>query len=139
TACSWFPTSGPTAGQLEDSVRGDRRGLKIVEVTPGILRILSEDTLPPSESLPEPSTTPWTDLIGIGDTMSVTVLEAGPGLFSSGAVGGGRGQGESAQIASTGSGPGATFSLLVDLQGAIFFPYVGRIAVAGRTPREVGS
>jgi polysaccharide export outer membrane protein len=125
-ACSWFPASGPTAAQLADSVEDDAgRGLKILDVTPGVMKILVEDKPVPIESLPEPSMMPWSDLIGIGDSLSVIVLEAGPGLFP--------------QPLTAGSSPGATFSLLVDNQGQVFFPYAGRIPVAGHTPIEVGT
>lgn len=125
-ACSWIPSSGPTSKQIADSVEDDHsRGVKIVDVTPDVVKILAEDIPVPSESLPEPSTMPWSDLIGVGDALSVIVLEAGPGLFP--------------QPLTAGSSPGATFSLLVDNQGQVFFPYAGRIPVSGRTPTEVAT
>jgi polysaccharide export outer membrane protein len=124
TGCSYFPSSGPTAAQIEDSVEAAKQsGLKIVEITPEVLKILAE--VPPAapESIPEPSTMPWSDLIGVGDTLSVIILESGPGLFSP---------------ASSGSSS-ATFSLLVNLQGDILVPYAGRIPVAGHTPLEAAT
>ncbi len=66
--------------------------------------------------------TPWSDLIGIGDTLTVTLFEAGPGLFP--------------QPTNT---TGVNFTLLVNSQGQIFFPYAGLIPVAGHTPMEVAS
>lgn len=67
----------------------------------------------------DPSATP-TNAVGIGDTLSIRVLEAGSGgLFATG---------------NGGAGSTDFSDVVVDREGRISLPYVGSLVVAGKTP-----
>ncbi len=73
-------------------------------------------------------------VIGIGDTVTVTVWEAAAGgLFSSPAITTGGGAGS----VSTGSNSATIPEQVVGRDGGITVPYAGRIHVVGRTTRNV--
>lgn len=70
-----------------------------------------------------------TDVVGPGDVLTIGIYEVGVSLFGSG-----RDQGSFYDPSAKGE---AFPSIVVDREGTIQLPYVGRLQVAGRTPAEI--
>lgn len=131
-ACSTLPSSGPTGGQIEDSVRESvATGLDI-----GIVPVNTVADVPPAVApiewqLPYLGPPP-SDMVGAGDVLSISVFEAGITLFG----GDSRGTGIVG-----GFDPSVRVQTLpprrVNDDGFIDIPYVGRLRVAGKTVSEV--
>ncbi|HXO00709.1 MAG TPA: polysaccharide biosynthesis/export family protein, partial [Stellaceae bacterium] len=127
--CGALPTAGPTARQLvSQQVDDNQPRFAVVDID---RRVVDGLLAAPRESLrsrfphhaapPEP-------MIGIGDSLVVTIWEAaGGGLFASAATD---------QIM-PGSRSVALPEQMVGRDGAISVPFAGRIPVAGRPPVEV--
>jgi len=82
--CSYLPSAGPTAAEIRDGEAHDNKlGFKIVDVTGPVLDVLAREPRSAALSLPIESKAPDVDRIAVGDILSVSVFEAGPGLFSS--------------------------------------------------------
>lgn len=134
-ACATLPTSGPTSNQIlrEELSEANRIGFAILDIT--------AETLPPEpagpndpiaalEALDRPGRV---DLLGPGDVLQIELFEVGVALFGSTSTMGGSGQGE-------GFAPQARaqqLGVVVDRDGRIHLPYVGSLAVAGRTTEDV--
>lgn len=127
--CTSMPTTGPTTGQIESARKSEvlPEGLELVEITPAVAARLEKFRAPPlagrfKTGKPSPSLT-----VGAGDTLAITIFEAGSGgLFSTsaGQLGGGS---KSAVLPPQPIGP----------DGQITVPYAGRIVAAGRTPDQI--
>jgi polysaccharide export outer membrane protein len=76
-----------------------------------------------------------TDIIAIGDTLSVSVLTPGGSLFGGG--GGAPGPAAAGAAAPTGSSSSLP-PLVVDRSGAVPIPFSGVVHVAGLTPEQAG-
>ena len=129
--CSFMPGEGPTAATISVAEQsGPDRPFYLIDVDRNILSGLAAFRDPPlSEALPRrdagvrgrgaPHQT-----IGVGDTLQLTVFEAGDGgLFS--------------QSAGELGGGAKNVTLppqVVEADGTIGVPYAGRIQAAGRTP-----
>lgn len=128
--CSIMPASGPAIGEVHhggDTGDPERLPYALVKVTPQIIDALAtwaprigtafEDRRPPQEIK-----------LGLGDTVSVSIFEAGSGgLFIP---------------LEAGVRPGNFVALPnqnVDGKGNITVPYAGAIRAVGRTPSEVQS
>lgn len=132
-SCTALPSSGPTGGRIEKSVfNSDESGLDIAIVPVRSVAAIPQ-AIPSIEwQLPELDARP-TDLIGLGDVLSITIFEAGVSLFAGNAP---------SPIASVGGfNPSVTAQTLpprrVDDDGLIDVPYAGRLYVKGRTIAEV--
>lgn len=129
-ACSAIPTSGPStsdvAGQA-DTPFGPR--YEVVDIDAAVIDALRQtdpDSFQSRFGDYRPSLEPR---IGIGDSVTVTIWEAGPGgLFAGPGV---------AERVSAGSQNATIPEQVVGRDGAISVPYAGRIQVAGRTARDV--
>ena len=132
--CSSLPSSGPTAGQVIKSVNGPGNvlGYRIVDIDGQVLGDLSKDDAQATPALTQLTGVSRNDTIGPGDVLAISIYEVGVSLFSGGGT-----------LRSLGDGfdPSARgeplASVPVDADGTIKLPYVGRLAVAGRTPAEV--
>jgi polysaccharide export outer membrane protein len=127
-ACSQLPAGGPSAGAIfsEASSEASRR-FEVLPLDAAVLQFLDgrvDDTFAGAFGSRGGGAT---DVIGVGDSVSVTIWEAANGgLFSSsaGAIVGGS---KSATIPDQ----------PVSQEGTINIPYAGRIQAAGRTPDQV--
>lgn len=132
-SCTALPSSGPTGGRIEKSVfNSDESGLDIAIVPVRSVAAIPQVNPSIEWQLPELDARP-TDLIGLGDVLSITIFEAGVSLFAGNAP---------SPIASVGGfNPSVTAQTLpprrVDDDGLIDVPYAGRLYVKGRTIAEV--
>ncbi len=135
--CATLPSSGPTAGQVVKGSAASENGIgfRIVDVDAQVLTELKtydgamHDAAP---SLAMLASDGRNDAVGAGDVLQIGIYEIGASLFNGG---GGRsgGVGEFDP-----SARGEQFAAItVDRNGDIKLPYIGRLAVAGRTPSEI--
>jgi polysaccharide biosynthesis/export protein len=136
TACATLPSSGPTRSEIEHDRAGQAlMGFQIVNIdTPGAVAAAAAAAPPPLPSLSQLAANGDVDMIGPGDILSINIFEVGAGLFSGNATSLGSETG-------TGYSPSAENAGLtgvtVDRSGAVTLPYIGRLAVAGRTTADV--
>lgn len=128
--CATLPSNGPTASEVERAVRPQDNvlGIRIVPVDPALIMQLAGsagvDNAQPLLALKQSATV---DTLGPGDVLDVQIFEVGATLFS---------RNGSIVDAPTVDGQGVG-GVVVDRNGAITLPYVGRLDVAGRTTAEV--
>ncbi len=129
-----MPASGPTVSTIVDPDSARANTYVVIDLTPSILQKLQD--IPAKDlasSFGDLQTVP-PEHIGIGDTVSVSVWEAGAGglFFNTGSAP------ANGQPAAAGPASGARFLTLpnqmVDLAGAVTVPYAGQVQVAGLTP-----
>jgi polysaccharide export outer membrane protein len=128
--CSSISGTGPSAGDIvEEAGTESAPRYELVDIDPTIVETLRQrgpDSFLAHFGDYRPSVEPR---IGIGDTVTVTIWEAGSGgLFSAPLV---------ADRFSAGSKSATIPDQVVGRDGAITVPYAGRIPVAGRTTRDV--
>ena len=131
SACSALPSSGPSNGEVLDGVNAENNplGIRIVDLTPALvttLRSRPERAMSIIDSLR--SNRP-VDRLGPGDVVTMSIYEAGNGLFNTR-----RSDGAETQSGSTAE---TLPRLQVDRNGTISVPYAGQMRVAGRTMTEV--
>ncbi len=132
SGCASLPSQGPSASEViaganSDSTQSSPRYLlaDLDGRTVDILRHVPNATLSGRFGSRGGAASP---LIGLGDSVSVTVWEAASGgLFSSASING----------VTAGSHSAAIPEQTVGRDGDITIPYAGRIHVAGRTPAQV--
>ena len=132
--CSTLPSQGPAAVQVMQQGAYDDPDVAprflITDLTDYSVSVLERTPAPTlfgrfGDHRPPPS-----PLIGIGDSVTVTVWEAAAGgLFSAPALGG----------VTTGSHSSVIPDQVVARDGSITVPYAGRIRVVGLTPPQVES
>jgi polysaccharide export outer membrane protein len=131
-ACSSMPAAGPMSSEIVDRASNPASTVDfdymLIEVTEPILNTLS---LRPIESLASSfgvGGPPPVLVIGVGDSVNVTIWEAGPGgLFSSAPT----------QLMTAGSRTATIPEQMVAHDGTISVPYAGRIRVVGLRPGDV--
>lgn len=128
--CSLLPSSGPNASVVDPGGLPPGRGYQVVDLdyeVAGILERLSGPSLADGFGSRPP---PPSQRLGVGDTVQVTVFEAGPGgLFT-----------PQTESAFTGGGRQTTIPAhTIDRDGRITVPYAGHVQAAGRTPKEVAN
>jgi polysaccharide biosynthesis/export protein len=131
-ACSSMPAAGPMASDIVDRASNPASSVDfdymLIEVTEPILNTLA---LRPVESLAASfgiGGPPPVLVIGVGDSVNVTIWEAAPGgLFSSAPT----------QVTSAGSRTATIPEQVVARDGTISVPYAGRIRVVGERPGDV--
>jgi len=131
-ACSALPSQGPTASEVADTSvsnpSADHAGYLVVDLNDRVNRILSSragDSFSGHFGDYRPA---QNQVIGVGDSLSVTIWEAAAGgLFSSPVN----------DRASPGSHTAVIPDQVVERDGAITVPYAGRIHVVGLTPPAV--
>ncbi|MGH6934949.1 MAG: polysaccharide biosynthesis/export family protein [Methylocella sp.] len=128
--CSTISGRGPSAGDvIGEAGTGAAPRYEVLDIDPHVVETLRHrgpDSFRAHFGDYRPSVEPR---IGIGDTIAVTIWEAGAGgLFSAPLV---------ADRFSTGSKSATIPDQVVGRDGAITVPYAGRVPVAGRTTRAV--
>lgn len=132
--CSTLPASGPTAGQIVKGAQPSRNliGFRVVEIDGSVVADAQRGHDAELQSLATLSSLAEdvrADTVGPGDILSISVYEVGVGLFGSG------------RVSAEGFDPsarGENFpSVTVDRKGSLKLPYVGELAVAGKTPAEI--
>ncbi|MDX8498945.1 polysaccharide biosynthesis/export family protein [Mesorhizobium sp. VK4C] len=129
--CTSLPASGPTASVIDPRQRRANQGYQVVNLdaeVASILERLSGFSLADGFGSHHPGAP--SQQLGIGDTLSVTVFEAGPGgLFTPQTEGPFTAGGHQTVI------PNQT----IDRDGSITVPYAGTVRAAGRTPKAVAA
>ncbi len=135
TSCSSLPTSGPSNQQVVDQFTANQNplGARLVELTPAIVEALRNQPDDSMGVIGRLRSNRAVDLLGPGDVLSITIYEAGNGLFNSR-----RSTPEADAAAAPAGSSGETLPRVqVDRSGMIMIPYAGEIHVAGRTTTQV--
>lgn len=129
SACAMAPSAGPSTRNIGKVVGA---GIEIVDVTDTVARqvLASNRQALFSEELGEGW--PIGSIIGKGDVLDVAIWEAPPAALF-GTVGGDARLSASGTIARGTSLP----EQMVDSEGQITIPFVGRVQAAGRTPQDI--
>jgi polysaccharide export outer membrane protein len=136
SACSNLPTSGPSHDQVMEQINSTQNplGVHLVEMTPAVVQSLRSRQEPSLSIIDSLRSNRPVDQLGPGDVISVTIYEAGNGLF-------GPQRPTSNMDNSAGPAPSSTAETLprlqVDRNGMIMVPYAGEIHVAGLTTTAV--
>jgi len=126
--CSTLPRAGPYRSDLLKA--GAQNAVAVVELDPATVNVVAAAPSPSLAGEFGDYRPPRDQRIGIGDSVQITLWEAGPGgLFSSPVV----------DRTSTGSRSATIPEQVVARDGSITVPFAGRIMVAGRTPPEIES
>jgi polysaccharide export outer membrane protein len=122
--CATLPADGPTARALEAGSGGpDAAGsYAVVDLDYAAAERIRTATPPTEGSLSAAAATDPTDVIAVGDTLSISVFEPGGALF------GGRSASGTASAGGTALPP-----VVVDRNGAAGVPFAGAVPVAGLT------
>lgn len=131
--CATLPASGPTAGAIIKGAKRDNPiGFALQDISPAVLadidrqQVLDDTTRPTLRMLAQEGRN---DTVGPGDVLGVGVYEVGVGLF---------GVNRSSSDTFDPSARGEAFDrVVVDRNGAITLPFVGRLFVGGHTTTEV--
>ncbi len=128
--CAALPSSGPTSGQIRHGVKEENPlGFKIVDIDGPLVndvnaRDAASDTAAPT--LSSLARDGRNDVVGPGDVLSIGIYEVGITLF-----------GAPSGTSNADARPETFPSVVVDANGAIRLPYVGRLEVAGHTTGEI--
>jgi polysaccharide export outer membrane protein len=131
-SCASLPSSGPTAGDIKRGAKeSNELGFRIVDVTPAVMKDVDARAAAADSAIPTLASLAAdgrNDVVGPGDILQIGVYEVGVSLFGPNSVSGGFAP----------SARGEAFpAVVVDRDGAITLPYVGRLVVDGRTPSEI--
>lgn len=131
--CSTLPSAGPTAAQINAALRKDNQtGFTVVDIDAASAPSLGFAPPPPGglAKLDRPGRI---DTVGPGDLLEISIFEVGVTLFT-GASTDSPAQGGAFNPSARGTQLG---NVKVDGSGDIQLPYIGRLAVAGRTTGEI--
>lgn len=120
--CNTLPTTGPSTTQIDPpSVNPNAtKDYVVVDMTQQVVDVMSQYRVAPfGKRFAAPRPAPG-QVVGLGDTLGITVFEAGQGgLFSSD------------------YGSRVSLKQRVDSDGSITVPYAGKISAAGNSPQVV--
>lgn len=129
--CSSLPSAGPSRSEITAQAQPDAGGVSrfaLVDIDDRVIAALAMTDDPTFGGYFGDYRPPSLYTIGVGDSLAVTIWEAGPGgLFSAPAIDG----------VSTGSRSAAIPEQQVGQDGSITIPYAGRISVVGKTTHQV--
>ena len=133
--CSTLPSSGPTARQIvkrADDQRNEFR-FNIVPLDSRVVETLNQaqnSRAAATKTLAFLQTAPRRDVLGAGDTLTISIYEVGIALFGRGAASGAGTFDPAAH--------GEKFpEVRIDANGKIALPYVGTIQATGQTVGEI--
>lgn len=131
--CAAIPSSGPTGSQIRSDLKADTShlGIRLVEI--GSAADLPRPPAPAPVFAPDYTPPPSTELVGVGDVLDIAIYESGITLFgrTPAAVAAG-----DANL-DTGAKAERLPPTRVSDEGGINIPFVGELAVKGRTTAEV--
>ena len=132
--CASLPSSGPTARQIVRGAQGaDAAGaIRIVDLTAAAI-----ETARASEATGDGRRSTLASLamdvpygaVGVGDVLEIRVYEVGVTLFGGARTGG--------EVFDPSARAEIFPAVVVASDGTIKLPFIGQLAVAGRTPREI--
>lgn len=133
--CASLPASGPTAGEVNHGLKDQNQiGFRIVDIDGPLVNEIGARSAAADAALPTLASLARegrNDAVGPGDVLAIGIFEVGVSLFGSSSGAGG---------VIDPSARGQTFpDVVVDRDGAIKLPYVGRLVVAGHTTSEIQS
>lgn len=126
--CSTLPRDGPSGHNVVARAAAPERAgdYALVDLDFALSERLKAAPPPSFSSLALASSEEPTDVIGIGDTLAVSIFEPGGSLFGGGAGG-------------AASGTQMLPPLVVGRDGAVPVPFAGQVAVQGLTPTEASA
>jgi polysaccharide export outer membrane protein len=132
TACSSLPSQGPTASEVADTnlstPNADHSGYLVIDLDERVNHVLASRAVDSFSGRFGDYRPAQNQVIGVGDSLTVTIWEAAAGgLFSAPVI----------DRASPGSHTAVIPDQVVERDGAITVPYAGRIRVVGMTPPAV--
>jgi polysaccharide biosynthesis/export protein len=125
SACSTLPTSGPSGARISKSAQKDAYNLINIDAS-NVETLNASAFTPENDPLPTSFTRPRLNVIAAGDVLQIAIHETGISLFGKG----------SDSISNMGnySATSERFpNVVVDQDGAISLPYIGRVTASGRT------
>ena len=131
--CAAIPSSGPTGAEIRSQIKADTSHLGIALVEVKAAGDLPGSAPPASAFSKAYAPPPPTELVGVGDTLDIAIYETGIALFGRSAA------------PTAGADPNFEASakaerlpqVRVSDEGTINIPFVGELAVAGRTTAQV--
>ncbi len=130
-ACSTLPGSGPRVDVLTDDAKTPS-GIQVMEIDQAVIKRQQDGGRPESFADAEQGATALpqrNDLIGVGDVLEVTLVEAPPAtLFGSSS-----GDPRVPSVAGSMLVP----AQVVDAEGFISVPFAGRVSAIGQTPHRL--
>lgn len=126
--CTALPSSGPSRTEIETTQPVDDQRYLLVDVDDRTLSLLAQERPATFGGRFGDYRPPTRYVVGVGDTISVTIWEAAAGGLFSGPV---------IDRLGTGSRSAAIPEQQVSQDGSITVPYAGRIPVAGRTTAQI--
>lgn len=123
---------GPSRSNIDSAVRKQSiEGVRIIDLDPAVVSAMPKDGEPEGLGRTIGDALPFNSIVGPGDGISISVVEAPPAvLFGAGTFGEAP---EGVEQVSSGSMP----EMMVDPAGQISVPFVGHVQAAGRTPDEI--
>lgn len=131
--CAAIPASGPTGGEIRSQLRADTSHLGIALVPVATVTDLPGPVAAASVFAPDYTPPPPTELVGVGDVLDIAIYESGVALFGRSAPAVAAGEANFDSAAKAERLPPAR----VSDDGTINVPYLGELAVTGRTTAEV--
>ncbi len=131
TACQSLPSAGPSNSEIIDEAKADqdKLGIHLIDLSPAVVQQLRAIPTSSLSVVNELHSNRAVDLLGPGDVITVSIYEAGSGLFS---------PRRSSDADTAPSSSAETLPRLqVDRNGLIMVPYAGEIKVSGRTITDV--
>lgn len=130
--CAAIPSSGPTGAALRSQIEDDMAAMPITLVPVRTMADLPVSSQPSPVFADDYTPPAPTELVGPGDMLEIAVYETGVALFGGTAVAAGAGAGPDPAARGERFPP-----FRVSDAGTINFPYVGEVAVAGRTTDQI--
>lgn len=131
--CAAIPASGPTGGEIRSQVKADTSHLGIALVPVTNVADLPKPVVAASVFAPDYTPPAPTELVGVGDVLDIAIYESGIAVFGRSAPAVAAGEANFDTAAKAERLPPTR----VSDEGAINIPYVGELAVKGRTTADV--
>ena len=131
--CAAIPASGPTGGEIRSQVKADTSHLGIALVPVTNVADLPKPVVAAPVFAPDYTPPAPTELVGVGDVLDIAIYESGIAVFGRSAPAVAAGEANFDTAAKAERLPPTR----VSDEGAINIPYVGELAVKGRTTADV--